>query len=254
MPGNHSAGISAWPAPSSRPYRTGRLVRSGILRVVPVPLEQLVPFLAGSILITVVPGADMALVMRQVFLGGTALAQRTVFGNLSGLVVHAVALAAGLSALLAASAEAYTAVKLAGAAYLVFLGIQTLRSARRGYAEASDAERPAPPGISRPGRGVPSMRMAYVQGLVSTVLNPKPALLFLTYLPQFVDTARPVLPQVMFLAGVHILVGLVWMTAYAHLVARAHRTLTRPSVRRWLEGATGSVLILLGLRVGIEAH
>lgn len=219
----------------------------------PVPLEQLVPFLAGSILITVVPGADMALVMRQVFLGGTALAQRTVFGNLSGLAVHAVALAAGLSALLAASAEAYTVVKLAGAAYLVFLGIQTLRSARRGHG-AEPPEGWDPAAQPRPARGVPSMRVAYVQGLISTVLNPKPALLFLTYLPQFVDTARPVLPQIMFLAGVHILVGLVWMTAYAHLVARAHRTLTRPSVRRWLEGATGSVLILLGLRVAVEAR
>lgn len=219
----------------------------------PVPLEQLLYFLPGSILITVVPGADMALVMRQVFLGGTALAQRTVFGNLSGLVVHAVALAAGLSALLAASAEAYTVVKLAGAAYLVFLGIQTLRSARRGHAaEAPEGADPA--AQPQPPRGVPSMRLAYVQGLVSTVLNPKPALLFLTYLPQFVDKARPVLPQIMFLAGVHILVGLVWMTAYAHLVARAHRTLTRPSIRRWLEGATGSVLVLLGLRVAVEAR
>jgi len=214
----------------------------------PVPIEQLLPFLAGSILITVVPGADMALVMRQVFLGGTALAQRTVFGNLSGLVVHAVALAAGLSALLAASAEAYTVVKLAGAGYLVFLGIQTLLSARRARWENVVVDSTATPQA----RGVPSMRMAYVQGLVSTVLNPKPALLFLTYLPQFVDETRAVVQQIAFLAGVHILVGLVWMTAYAHLVARAHRALARPSVRRWLEAATGSVLVLLGLRVAVE--
>jgi threonine/homoserine/homoserine lactone efflux protein len=216
----------------------------------PVPIEQLLPFLVGSILITVVPGADMALVTRQVFLGGTALAQRTVFGNLSGLVVHAVALAAGLSALLAASAEAYTVVKLAGAAYLVLLGIQTLRSARRGRWENPALDGPA--GAAHPPRGVPSMRTAYVQGLISTVLNPKPALLFLTYLPQFVDASRPVLPQIGFLAGVHIVVGLIWMTAFAHLVARAHRTLTRPAVRRWLEGVTGTVLILLGLRVALE--
>ena len=86
----------------------------------PVPLDQLLLFLPGSILVTIVPGADMALVMRQVFVGGTALAQRTIFGNLSGLVVHAAALAIGLSALLVASAEAYTVVKIAGAAYLVY--------------------------------------------------------------------------------------------------------------------------------------
>jgi len=218
----------------------------------PVPLEQLLPFLVGSILVTIVPGADMALVMRQVFIGGTSLAQRTIFGNLTGLVVHAVALAAGLSALLATSAEAYTAVKLAGAAYLVFLGVQTLLAARRREAEAAAiAAAGAGAGHAR-ARGVPSPRTAYFQGLVSTVLNPKPALLFLTYLPQFIDESRPVLPQISFLAGIHILVGLVWMTLYAHLVARAHRTLTRSDVRRWLERVTGAVLIALGLRVAIE--
>lgn len=215
----------------------------------PVPLEQLLPFLVGSILVTIVPGADMALVMRQVFIGGTGLAQRTIFGNLSGLVVHAVALAAGLSALLAASAEAYTAVKLAGAAYLVYLGVQTLLAARRRDAQAAEA---AVSGGVVAARGVPSPRTAYFQGLISTVLNPKPALLFLTYLPQFIDESRPVLPQIAFLAGVHIVVGLIWMTLYAHLVARAHRTLTRSDVRRWLERVTGVVLIAFGLRVAIE--
>ena len=214
----------------------------------PVPLEQLQLFLVGSILITVVPGADMALVMRQVFIGGTSLAQRTIFGNLTGLVVHAVALAAGLSALLATSAEAYTVVKLAGAAYLVFLGAQTLLAARRRDAEALEAAT----GAVVVARGVPSPQTAYFQGVISTVLNPKPALLFLTYLPQFIDESRPVLPQIAFLAGVHILVGLIWMTLYAHLVARAHRTLTRSDVRRWLERVTGVVLIAFGLRVAIE--
>src|SRR5213593_1120917 len=138
-----------------------------MLRRMPVPLQQLLPFLVGSILITVVPGADMALVMRQVFIGGTSLAQRTIFGNLTGLVVHAVALAAGLSALLAASAEAYTVVKLAGAAYLIYLGVQTLLAARR-REEVTAGPEPTTP------RAVPSPRTAYFQGLVSTVLNPKP--------------------------------------------------------------------------------
>ncbi len=210
----------------------------------PVPLEQLLPFLVGSILVTIVPGADMALITRQVLVGGTALAQRTIFGNLTGLVVHAAALAVGLSALLVASAEAYTVVKLAGAVYLIYLGVQALLSARR--AGSVDPE-----GALIPAR-VPSMRTAYVQGLVSTTLNPKPALLFLTFLPQFVDESRAVLPQILFLAGVHIVIGLIWLTIYAHLIHRAHRTLTRADVRRWLEGATGVVLIALGLRVAIE--
>lgn len=210
----------------------------------PIQLDDFLLFLGGSILVTVVPGADMALVMRQVFVGGTALAQRTIFGNLTGLVVHAAALAIGLSALLLASAEAFTVVKVAGAAYLVYLGVQALRSARHAGAPLAEGV----PAVSR----VPSMRTAYLQGLISTVLNPKPALLFIGFVPQFVDASRPVLPQIAFLAGVHILVGLIWMTLYAHLVARAHRTLTRSDVRRWLETATGVVLIGLGLRLALE--
>ena len=223
----------------------------------PVPIEQLIPFLIGATLVTIVPGADMALVMRQVFVGGTELAQRTIFGNITGLIVHSVALAVGLSALLVASAEAYTAVKIAGAIYLVYLGAQSLLSAwRAGRGPVDDAsagpDAAAEAASRRRGASVPSMRTAYLQGLISTVLNPKPALLYLTFLPQFVDTSRPVLPQIVFLAGIHIVMGVIWLTLYAHVIARAHRTLTRSDVKRWLEGATGVVLIALGLRVAVE--
>jgi threonine/homoserine/homoserine lactone efflux protein len=208
----------------------------------PVPVDQLLPFLLASVLITVVPGADMALVTRQVLLGGPTLAQKTIAGNLTGIVVHGVALAVGLSALLVASATAYTVVKLAGAAYLCFLGVQALLAARRA-ATATATEVPSQ---------LPSRRKAFGLGLMSTVLNPKPALFFLTFLPQFVDEQRSVLPQIAFLAAVHVAVGLVWLTLYAHLVHRAHRMLTRADVKRWLEGVTGAVLIALGIRVALE--
>lgn len=208
----------------------------------PVPVDQLLPFVAASVLITVVPGADMALVTRQVLVGGTRLAQTTVFGNVTGICVHAVALAVGLSALIVASAAAYTTIKLAGAAYLVWLGIQSLRAARQ-------AARPA--AVVAP-RAAPSPRRAYAQGLLSTVLNPKPALFFLSFLPQFVDRHHAVLPQIALLAAIHVLVGLVWLSLYARIVARAQRALTRASIRRRLEAVTGALLLGLGLRVAIE--
>jgi threonine/homoserine/homoserine lactone efflux protein len=205
--------------------------------------DHLLVFLVGSILVTVVPGPDMALVTRQVVTRGRRAAQITIFGNLSGLVVHATALAAGLSALLVASAQAYTAVKLAGAAYLVYLGVQSILQARRTRAEPEH-------GLAdlTPKRGNP-----YTQGLVSTVLNPKPALFFVSYLPQFVDPNGSVTLQVGLLAGIHILVGLVWLTIYASLVARMHAALTQPRVKAALERATGAILIALGLRVA-AAH
>ncbi len=205
----------------------------------PLPLDVLLPFLVGSILVTVIPGADMALVTRQVLVGGTSLAQKTIFGNLTGLLVHGIALAAGLSALLVASATAYTAVKLAGAAYLVYLGVQALRASRQSPSE------PPPAAIVAPHR-------AFMQGVISTVLNPKPALFFLTFLPQFVDRDAPVLPQTMTLAAIHVVVGLIWLTAYAHLVQHARGVLTAPRVKAWLERTTGVVLIAFGLRVAVE--
>src|SRR5690349_348287 len=138
----------------------------------PVPLDQLIPFLAGSILINVVPGADMALIMRQVFLGGTRLAYRTIAGNMSGILVHTAALAVGLSALLVASATAYTVVKIAGAMYLIFLGAQSLlgvwRSRRETGAAATGDGAPGQTTNAGPARRIPSMRTAYLQGLIST--------------------------------------------------------------------------------------
>jgi threonine/homoserine/homoserine lactone efflux protein len=203
-----------------------------------LPLDQLLPYLVASVLVTVIPGADMALITRQVLVGGPALAQRTVFGNLTGLLVHGVALAAGLSALLVASATAYTAVKLAGAAYLLYLGVQALLASRR------------PP--EAPPAAIAAPRRAFLQGLISTVLNPKPALFFLTFLPQFVNRDAPVLPQTLTLAAIHVVVGLIWLSAYARLVHRVRGLLTAPRVKAWLERTTGAVLIAFGLRVAVE--
>src|SRR5918998_2236571 len=203
----------------------------------PIQPELLLPFLLASVLVTVVPGADMALVTRQVLVGGPRLAYRTIAGNLPGLLVHGFALAVGLSALIVASATAYTTVKLAGAAYLIWLGVQAIRTSRRPPERAIE--------ISAP-------RHAFLQGLLSTVLNPKPALFFLTFLPQFVDRDRAVLPQTLTLAAIHVVVGLVWLTAYAHLVDRARTVLAGPRVKSWVERTTGAVLIALGLRVAVE--
>jgi threonine/homoserine/homoserine lactone efflux protein len=205
--------------------------------------DHLLVFLVGSLVVTVVPGPDMALVTKQVVTRGRRAAQTTILGNLSGLVVHAAALAVGLSALIVTSATAFSVIKLVGAAYLVFLGVQSLRQARRTGAaiNTTGAE-------LAPKRGNP-----YLQGLISTVLNPKPALFFVSYLPQFVDRDGPVTLQVSFLAAIHIVIGFVWLTTYASLVSHLHAAITRPRVKATLERATGAVLIALGVRVAV-AH
>ena len=206
-----------------------------------IELGRLAPFLLGSLIVTIVPGQDMALVTRQVLRGGRSLAHRTIVGNLCGLVVHGTACAVGLSAALVASAAAYDAVRLAGAAYLVFLAVQAFRD--RGHLSS------APPERGRFDR----LAGATTQGFVSTVLNPKPALFFLAFVPQFVVPSNGhVGLQVATFTAIHIVVGAIWLTLYAALVGRAAMALTRPRVRRALQRSMGVVLLALGIRVALE--
>ena len=206
-------------------------------------LSSLLPFALGSLLVTIVPGPDMALVTRQVLAYGQGVARATVAGNVLGLVVHTAAVAGGLSAVLLASARVFEIVKLLGAAYLIYLGLTTLRHARRSPAIADAATE---------GRAAMTRATGFRQGLLSTTLNPKPGLFFATYLPQFVDPHGNVALQVIALGGFHVLLGAVWLTTYANLVGRLHLILSRKRVRLWLERATGLVLISFGFRVAFS--
>jgi threonine/homoserine/homoserine lactone efflux protein len=212
-------------------------------RLVP-SISSLVPFVIGSVLVTIVPGPDMALITRQVLAYGERTARATIAGNLLGLVVHTAGVAFGLSAILLGSARVFEIVKLLGAAYLIYLGVTTLRHTRT----------PVPGTEQVRERLVISRGTAFRQGFVSTTLNPKPALFFATFLPQFVDPDGNVALQVLALGGFHILIGVVWLTTYAHLIGRLHFVLTRERVRRWVERATGAVLVALGVRVAFSSR
>jgi threonine/homoserine/homoserine lactone efflux protein len=166
--------------------------------------------------------------------------------------VHATFSALGLSVILARSAAAYHTVRLAGAAYLVYLGVRTLWETRAQRAPApataavAGAAAEPPPVTAEPRRSVLG---AYGTGLLTNVLNPKVALFYLTFLPQFVSAAEPVLPQSLLLAAIHIAMGLVWLGAYTQFLSLFKRVLTRPAVKRWMERATGAVLIAFGVKV-----
>ena len=206
-------------------------------------LASLLPFALGSLLVTIVPGPDMALVTRQVLVHGQRVARATIVGNVLGLVVHTTAVALGLSAVLLASARVFDVVKLLGAAYLIYLGVTALRHARRAGAVADAAT---------PERAAKTRAAAFRQGFLSTILNPKPGLFFATYLPQFINPHGNVALQVFALGGFHVVLGAVWLTTYANLVSRLHLVLSRERVRRWLERLTGVVLISFGVRVALS--
>jgi len=208
--------------------------------------SSLLAFIPVALLLTLIPGADTALVTRNALALGLRGARWTILGILTGCLIHATASALGLSAILATSARAYETVKLMGAAYLVWLGIQTIRAASdRGYGSldfAQQVEGSAPDATSHGTH-------PFVQGFLTNILNPKVALFYLTFLPQFIPADAPVLRTSLLLAMIHNVLGFAWLSLYARFVDRLRTALTRPVVKAWLERVTGAALVALGARL-----
>lgn len=200
-------------------------------------------FLALAALLTITPGADTALVTRNTLRYGRTAALFTTLGISLGLTVHATLSGLGLSVILRQSATAFEAVKLVGAAYLIFLGVRSFLEARRMPSDPPSAIRhqPSVHNDEHVARG------CFMQGLLTNVLNPKVALFYLTFLPQFISPGEPVLQKSLLLAGVHICMGLAWLSAYAYLLSRISAVMLRPTVKRRLEQVTGGMLLALGI-------
>jgi threonine/homoserine/homoserine lactone efflux protein len=218
---------------------------------VPVP-HLLVPFLLVVAVLTVTPGPDMALVLRYGARGGSRLAWYTGLGCCTGIAVHATAAVAGLSALLATSAVAFTVIKLVGAVYLAWLGLTALWHSRKGTAATGEADDAGVEVMPARGAATLTRRGCYYQGLLTNLLNPKIALLFLTLLPQFVAGDEPRTATSAVLAAVFLIIAVAWWRLFSLLVGGLARLLARPAVGTALERATGVVLIGLGLRVALE--
>lgn len=201
-------------------------------------------FLAISLVVIATPGPDTAITVRNTLLGGRAGGVLTALGIASGQTIWAVATSAGIVALLTAAEPVFLAVKYAGAAYLVYLGIATLRSAFGSPAGAADGM-PA----SRAAR--PLLHAAFRQGLISDLGNPKMAIFFASLLPQFVS-GPATFSAVLTLGVAFAAMTFVWLALYAALVAKAGRYLRRPAIRRAIEGVTGTLLVGLGLRIAAE--
>ncbi|MFI1989901.1 LysE family translocator [Actinoplanes sp. NPDC020271] len=185
------------------------------------------------------PGPDFAVVVRRSMVAGRRHGVVAGLGVATGVFVWSVAAALGVAALLEASAVAFTVVKLAGAAYLLWLGVTALLAARRGGAA---------PAVSADRVAAAHLRVSYRGGLLCNVLNPKCGVFFMAVLPQFVPVdGRP--DDVLLLSTVAVVVTVAWFTVVATLVAALRRGLSRPRVRRALDAATGTVMVALGLRL-----
>lgn len=204
----------------------------------PTSAEWLV-FLGAAALFAIIPGPGILYVLARSLRGGRADGIRSSLGNGIGALAHVAAAAVGLSAVLAASATAFTVVKLLGAAYLIYLGLRALFE--------RDHVRPDVP--DRPARRRRAGRSAVVQGMITELLNPKTALFFLAFLPQFVDPAAgPVAPQMLVLGTLLVGLGVLSDGTYALLAAGAGRRLrSATATRRVLERTSGGVFVGLGV-------
>jgi threonine/homoserine/homoserine lactone efflux protein len=197
----------------------------------------LIAFIPVAALLSVTPGAATALVVRSAALDGRSHALRTTIGNCLGVLVWALLAALGVAAVVASSVEVYAVVKLAGAAVLVVLGIQSLRARR------ADPER------ERPAR---SSGAAFRDGLLTSLANPKLAVFFVALFPQFVPAGTAVLPAALVMAGTIVAIDLVYYSALAYAVARAKRAFVEGPWLRRAERLTGAVLVGLGVRMALE--
>ena len=203
----------------------------------------LLAFLGISVLVIVTPGPDTAVTIRNTLLGGRTAGIATAAGVTTGQAIWALATSAGIVALLVASEPLFLAVKYAGAAYLMWLGIQSLRAAFRPtnhVAAQMPAARPLAP------------RAAFGQGVVSDLGNPKMAAFFTSLLPQFAPPGDTSFAGLAALGLLFSLMTLLWLVGYALAIARVGNVLRRPAIRRALEGLTGATLIGLGLKLATE--
>jgi RhtB (resistance to homoserine/threonine) family protein len=206
--------------------------------------SQMLVFLTIAAVLTVTPGADMALVTKNVITRGRAAGFMSTLGIALGCLIHATLSGLGLSVILNRSAALFEMVKLAGAVYLLYIGASSLWSAVRGEHGPSPSAGPKEASDERRLR-------SFAEGLFTNLLNPKVALFYLTFLPQFIAPGEPVLRKSLFLALIHVGMGIVWLSVFIALLHRLSGVFSRSSVRRKLEAVTGGLLIAFGLKLAV---
>ena len=205
-----------------------------------------VAFLGIAVVVIVTPGQDTALTIRNTLLGGRRAGLATALGVAVGQSTWTVATSVGLTAILVASEPAFVALRLGGSAYLVWLGLQSIRTGLRPAAGRLHD----PVDTPQPG----SMRRAWRQGVLSSLGNPKLAVFFSSLLPQFAPPGSAALETMLALGAVFVAMTVAWLSFYAAVTARAGDLLRRGPVRRLVDGVMGAVLVLFGGRLALNGR
>ncbi|MBX9967669.1 LysE family translocator [Priestia aryabhattai] len=204
-------------------------------------MNDILTFLVLTLFVIMSPGIDTALITKRTMADGQTGGYKMALGLASGSLVHTLAATFGLSALMLQSALAFEIVKYAGALYLMYLGISAFFSKKSDIPSSVKEEKP-------------KETSAFRQGLVSNVLNPKVAVFFLTFLPQFVQSDQNVTLQLLLMGITYTVLAITWFFAFVFFINYLRKWLTTPSVQRFMDKATGVVLIGFGLKLAFEKH
>ena len=209
-------------------------------------IHDLALFVVSGLLLNIMPGPDSLLIMTRSATQGWRAGSAAALGIGTGTFVHIVAAALGLSAILATSAAAFTVVKLAGAAYILYLAVGMLLTKHENKRGAG--------GEAKPLALAPlPLRRIYAQGILTNVLNPKVALFFLAFVPQFIDANAPHKALAFLILGaIFNINGMLWCHALALFTAQARARLKlNPAVTQWLNRATGGLFVWLGVKLAL---
>jgi RhtB (resistance to homoserine/threonine) family protein len=209
-------------------------------------MQNIAAFTAAAALLTITPGLDTALVLRTATSEGARRAALAGAGIVAGLLVWGILVALGLAVVLAASEVAFTLLKWAGAAYLVYLGIRLIVSARKTYTgAASTADLRS---------GTRPHRAWFIRGLLTNLTNPKIGVFYVSFLPQFIPTGANVGAFSLLFAMIHAMLGLIWFSVLILATAPIVSALRRPDVVRWLDRLVGCTFVGFGVRLALSSR
>lgn len=218
-----------------------------------ISLDNLLLFVPLAAILVILPGPDFALIAKISLMNGRPQGQAAAVGVALGICVHTTAAMLGISAIIAQSVLWFSILKYVGAAYLVWLGIQAIRAGQRAGQPVSAAVVKTAP-EPNPARSVQRLTLRqwlhfFGQGFLTNALNPKAVLIFLTFLPQFMDPHAPLAPQFLTLGSIMSGLCLFWYVPLAYMLGRIRHIFENSRFQKWMQRCTGLVFIAFGLKL-----
>ena len=203
-------------------------------------MENYLLYILMCVLLIILPGPDTAIVTKNTLVQNKQEGFKTMLGTLTALMVHTTFAIVGLSAIIVKSAMLFTIIKYVGAIYLVYLGVTTMIAMLKKKADTVEV-------IEETNR-----KSSYLQGFFTNLLNPKVAVFFLTFLPQFVKSAEDAFIPFLLLGITYTVLTFIWFVLYIVLLNQVRTFMKKPSTQKWMEGLTGTVLIGFGIKLALE--